>query len=281
MSPPLEGFTEKVLLEIQDELQLVNRDITEQESLRVSLTREISEATAERIRILPVAVQKEHEAVATEIADLNWHLTRANRKLNQVAMKNERCEMIFKRLTESISTIDKHAPMVEDKLKLEQKEMLAIEQKQEDADKTYKKTKQELEVVEADFRQKTNKLDQIRCYHENQLASKRETLAVLRRDLQMNQNEYREFLTNTEIMENTLKEFEETAEELANAAEAAHEEEAKLTETLAGYKKEIIELDEIYEKASQKKQDILKSIESETNSNNASLRSLRDQTKRI
>lgn len=147
-----------LLNKIQDQLNIINQEISEQETLSKSLIQNIEVASADRIRHLPFEIQREHDAVATEIADLNWHLSRAKRKLNQVNSKKERCELLHDQLNESIKNVDKHAPMVEDKLVLEQKEMEEIEEKQAAADVAYKKVKKELDDVIADFNRKIDKL---------------------------------------------------------------------------------------------------------------------------
>ena len=155
--PPIEIYSSiildpkqlKLVETLQNEVKRLDQEIALQEQQSKTLKKDIEVTASERIRLLPLEIQKEHDAVSMEIADLNWHLSRAKRKMKQVDTKKERCEILHKQLKESIANVDRHAPMVEDKLVLEQTEMKDISEKQVEADAAYKKVKADFDEVEA------------------------------------------------------------------------------------------------------------------------------------
>lgn len=156
--PPLDQ--QKVLNEIEEELVSIEQEIQNQTNLKESLKLKIAELTADRIRNLPKAIQKEHDAVEDKISNLNWHLNESKRKLAQVVSRRDRSSMVTKRLKESIQTMEQNSPMIEEKLLLEQKHMQMIEDKQKEADKALEIATDELRKVERAHSVKVEILDQ-------------------------------------------------------------------------------------------------------------------------
>jgi len=275
---PTKPVADEILAEISAELERVEGEIEVQESEQIGLQARISEATAERIRYLPTAVQREHDAVEAEIADLNWHLTRATRKLNSVSAKKEQCDVTNKRLVESIQSIDKHAPMVEDKLKLEQREMKIIEAKQVEADAVYQKTKAQLDRIDAEFKVRTNRLDEEKYRYDMELEEKREYLANLKRELLVKKTEYEDYCSNIELLKENQIKCEHAAEKLNVDTEKAQEQEGVLTDELQVLKQKVQTLDEEFEKKTAEKEQLDKTIAVETRRNKEILGKLREET---
>lgn len=251
-SLPSLPVSDEILESIKSELKSINNEILSQEHAQKLLESRICEATAERIRFLPVAVQNEHDAVATEIADLNWHLTRAQRKLGQVTQKKDQAGLINKRMIESIQSIDKHKPMVEDKLKLEQHEMKSIKLKQLDADKAYEKTKAELAQIDKELKIKTNKLDEEQGNYDLDLSEKRDYLLNLKRDLNEKQKKFNDYCSNIDLLKSSKAEAELLAEKLYKDTSSAQDQESELSAILLNLRQKVSELDEEYEARTQK-----------------------------
>merc|ERR1712226_1464989 len=117
-------------------------------------------------------------------------------------------------MIESIQSIDKHKPMVEDKLKLEQHEMKSIKLKQLDADKAYEKTKAELAQIDKELKIKTNKLDEEQGNYDYDLQEKRDYLLNLKRDLNEKQKKFNDYCSNIDLLKSSKAEAELLAEKL-------------------------------------------------------------------
>ena len=273
--------SDSILESIKSELSSINNEILSQEHSHKILESRICEATAERIRFLPVAVQNEHDAVATEIADLNWHLTRAHRKLAQVTEKKNQAELINKRMIESIQSIDKHKPMVEDKLKLEQHEMKNIKLKQHDADKAHEKTKRELAMIDKELKFKTNKLDEEQGNYDNDLQEKRDHLLNLKRDLNDKQKKFNDYCSNIDMLKSSKIEAEELAGKLTKDTQSAQDQEAELSGILVELRLKAAKLDEEYDKRTEEKQNLMDIIKAETAENKNKMQSLKADCDRL
>lgn len=240
LDPDQQHLVEK----ISSQLSEINKEIQAQEAYSQTLSKEIEVASADRIRHLPNEIQREHDAVASEIADLNWHLSRAKRKLHQVNSKRDRCEMLHKRLSDSIANVDKHAPMVEDKLVLEQKEMEDIEKKQVGADKAYNRVKKELDDIESGFNQRIKVLDGKRVAFEEELQYHKDDLDKLINILNEKKNDYTSYMNNIEMLENQVVDYEEESKTLYDDTQRAIIEEKNLNEIIVKLKDVIRRLDE-------------------------------------
>ncbi|XP_070555830.1 coiled-coil domain-containing protein 178-like [Ptychodera flava] len=174
------------------------------------LSARIDKLAEKRLHELPLAVQKEHEACALDISELQWHCSYRGRQEDRVRSKVEIAEVLNSRLLEDISFVKTHSPLVEEKLELELEAMHKIQQAQmqtlDELDKTYEKLRQtESKSAEAHAKAEMERghikkeLDTVRqALHEisTELDEARKTFAnythqcdIYRRKLQQNEEE--------------------------------------------------------------------------------------------
>uniref|UniRef100_UPI003AAA84F5 coiled-coil domain-containing protein 178 n=1 Tax=Centroberyx gerrardi TaxID=166262 RepID=UPI003AAA84F5 len=135
----------------------------------------------------PLVVQKEHEACIRDITELKWHLKLKREKLDQVQEKMLHLEVLNQRLHEDIGFIEKHAPLVKEKLEFETGVMNQISTAQAEADKAYTKTHNDLKAVEKELKEMeleaNNEKGSMNCVLrgiKNQLANRLEELKQLK-----------------------------------------------------------------------------------------------------
>ncbi|KAM6948712.1 coiled-coil domain-containing protein 178 [Aplochiton taeniatus] len=156
---PLKKETTDVLMEV---VHLVERLETDRQDAKEVLQTETEkrrtlEKKVDSIMLwkqmeFPVAVQKEHEACARDISELKWHLKLRGEKLIQVKDKYNQAEVLNKRLHEDITFVEKHGPLVKEKLQLESRVMNQIQMAQEEAHNTFAKTTNDLNRTEEEVK---------------------------------------------------------------------------------------------------------------------------------
>ncbi|KAG8442091.1 hypothetical protein GDO86_011038 [Hymenochirus boettgeri] len=97
------------------------------------LIKKIDDLSLWKCHHLPVSVQKEYEAYAQDISELQRHLSSKKQELDHALSKAAKTEAMNVKLQEEIDFIEKHSPLLEDKLKLENEAMSKIKQAQTEA----------------------------------------------------------------------------------------------------------------------------------------------------
>ncbi|KAM3928091.1 coiled-coil domain-containing protein 178 [Leptodactylus fuscus] len=81
----------------------------------------------------PEAVQKEYDACAQDLSELQWHISSKKQELDKALAVMAKTEAVRTRLEEKIDFIKKHRPLLDDKLHLEGDAMSRIKQAQAEA----------------------------------------------------------------------------------------------------------------------------------------------------
>eukprot|EP00057_Strongylocentrotus_purpuratus_P005193 XP_003730402.1 PREDICTED: uncharacterized protein LOC100894094 [Strongylocentrotus purpuratus] len=84
-------------------------ELFKKEQVRVGwLQGKIDRISQKRLYELPKVVQQEHEACATDIAELKWHNAYRGRQKDRIQNQVENAEMLNSRLKEDIAFVEKH-----------------------------------------------------------------------------------------------------------------------------------------------------------------------------
>ncbi|XP_051785313.1 coiled-coil domain-containing protein 178 [Erpetoichthys calabaricus] len=147
-----------VLLEIIDLIVRLETDRQEAEEAlkkererKIKLVQKIDFLSLWRLQHLPAAVQKEHEACARDINELLWHLQRKKERLKEIKERLQQAEIQNRRLLEDIGFVEKHAPLVKEKLACESNILHEIEKAQDEANEIFSKCSNELQSVQQLF----------------------------------------------------------------------------------------------------------------------------------
>ena len=103
----------------------------EKEKTSVNLLKnQIDNLKYKRLNELPIFVQREHEACATDITELHWHIAFHNNAQSRLKNKIDVEEKFCRQLEREIETIKKVIPLIEEKISLEQNSIRLIQDAQ-------------------------------------------------------------------------------------------------------------------------------------------------------
>ncbi|XP_046576697.1 coiled-coil domain-containing protein 178-like [Haliotis rubra] len=147
------------------------------------LTSKIDDLCLRRLRDLPVLVQREHEACILDLNELQWHV--AYRGRNEARMQNRReiAEVLNNRLKEDIAFVERHIPLVQEKLLLEMEAMDKIKKAQAETDQELEMTKQRQAKTEQKSEEAVNKAENERGHIKRELDTVRDNLSQISEDL--------------------------------------------------------------------------------------------------
>ncbi|XP_069813749.1 coiled-coil domain-containing protein 178 isoform X2 [Dendropsophus ebraccatus] len=129
----------------------------------------------------PEAVQKEYESSAQDLSELQWHIACKKQELERALDLMAKTETVKARLEEKINFIEKHRPLLDDKLYLEGDAMSRIKQAQAEATILLNEAEIKRMSAQMSFEKVTAEANQER----NNMAAK---LADIKRNLQYCRN---------------------------------------------------------------------------------------------
>ncbi|XP_038056711.1 coiled-coil domain-containing protein 178-like [Patiria miniata] len=160
------------------------QDLYEKECKRVLwLQAKIDRLAARRMFEMPRAVQKEHESCATDIAELKWHCAYRARQRGRVQSQVETAELMNARLMEDIAFVQKHCPLVEEKLELERDAMKRIDEAQVQTTDMLNQTYEKLQRTEDKSAEAHGKADMERAHIKRELEAVRDALREINAEL--------------------------------------------------------------------------------------------------
>lgn len=116
-----------------DRIEILQSLVNEKQKV-VKLNEKIDHLCLVRMRELPIAVQKEHEACIMDLNELQWHVSYSSRTEKRIHARTHTAEVNNQRLKEEITFVTRHIPLVKEKLQLEIQAMESIRNAQS---KTY------------------------------------------------------------------------------------------------------------------------------------------------
>lgn len=273
--------------------RLSTQDALVKERERVQKLRdEIDMQAYKRMHDLPLAVQREHEACAIDINELRWHCAYQGRIEARISERVHHAEVRHAKVLQDLSNIQRHCPLVEEKLDLEGEAMSSIQLKQDETDDELHDTLDRLAATERKTAEAKGKAAQERSHI-------KQDVDVVRNELNAVSDELAQlrmyFTSNTHTMNDIRNTLRENAEQLVilegreeriKALEATQQDKVqRLREKIVEQEAEHIKLVSENNKLKKDKQITQASMESENAKlehelNNASKR-LRELTSRI
>lgn len=273
--------------------RLSTQDALVKERERVQKLRdEIDMQAYKRMHDLPLAVQREHEACAIDINELRWHCAYQGRIEARISERVHHAEVRHAKVLQDLSNIQRHCPLVEEKLDLEGEAMSSIQLKQDETDEELHDTLDRLAATERKTAEAKGKAAQERSHI-------KQDVDVVRNELNAVSDELAQlrmyFTSNTHTMNDIRNTLRENAEQLVilegreeriKALEATQQDKVqRLREKIVEQEAEHIKLVSENNKLKKDKQITQASMESENAKlehelNNASKR-LRELTSRI
>lgn len=160
------------------------KDLLKNENARVDkLGNQIDRVAQQRMEELPQCVQREHEACAMDINELNWHVSYRSRGETRIKNKVAIAEVLNSRLKEDIGFVKKHCPLVEEKLELEMEAMSRIKMAQSDTNDELRTTVERCAKVEDKSEEANQKATAERKHIKSELDNVRKDLQQISEEL--------------------------------------------------------------------------------------------------
>ncbi|KYO26159.1 coiled-coil domain-containing protein 178 isoform B [Alligator mississippiensis] len=105
-----------------------------------------------RLQQLPAVVQKEYEACAQDISELQWYFDCKNHQLQQVQNQVLKIKAVNKKIQEHVDFMKKHSPLLEEKLNLEGNAVKDVLKEHGEASEIYNNIYQELMKVQQTYK---------------------------------------------------------------------------------------------------------------------------------
>ncbi|KAL9979922.1 hypothetical protein ACROYT_G008441 [Oculina patagonica] len=192
--------------------RLSTQDALVKERERVqSLRDEIDTQAYKRMHDLPLAVQKEHEACAIDINELRWHCAYQGRIEARISERVHHAEVRHAKVLQDLSNIQKHCPLVEEKLDLEGEAMSSIQLKQDETDDELRNTLERLAATERKTAEAQGKAAQERSLIKQDVDVVRNELNAVSDELAQLRMYY---TSNTHTMNDIRNTLRENAEQL-------------------------------------------------------------------
>ncbi|XP_020616099.1 coiled-coil domain-containing protein 178-like [Orbicella faveolata] len=192
--------------------RLSTQDALVKERERVQKLRdEIDTQAYKRMHDLPLAVQREHEACAIDINELRWHCAYQGRIEARISERVHHAEVRHAKVLQDLSNIQRHCPLVEEKLDLEGEAMSSIQLKQDETDEELDNTLDRLAATERKTAEAKGKAAQERSLI-------KQDVDVVRNELNAVSDELAQlrmyFTSNTHTMNDIRNTLRENAEQL-------------------------------------------------------------------
>lgn len=204
---------------LQNDRQQAQKARLEARMATTQINQQIHEIAVNRWRMLPIAVQREHDILAMDIAELQWHLKMEKNELRRAQNKLDYAKTINDRVKADIEFNQEHTPLVEEKLRIEQAAIVDIKNVQADQDNNLRTTKEKLRTAEFEFHLKSKTLRDERTKYINKLESVKVQLEVLKADLLKKEKQRRNFIERIANSKSRIVTQEVEIEKLEKEAE--------------------------------------------------------------
>ncbi|XP_039271313.2 coiled-coil domain-containing protein 178-like [Styela clava] len=225
--PPQEVFSQvrQLIVRLEEDRRLTELALGVEDGKVNSLSEKIDRMCQKRLLQLPLAVQKEHDACAADISELQWHVGYMERQLERCRQRVQVAEVLNNRLKDDIAFVKKHCPLVEEKLILEKDAMQKIKTMQKQTDNELSDARIELDKAEAKYQEASEKAENERLTTQKKLEGIRGQLRLLKKDLQHSEALHAAYLKKAEQSRQKLADQEEELINLQKRAEEAKDEE--------------------------------------------------------
>ncbi|KAJ1191566.1 hypothetical protein NDU88_000882 [Pleurodeles waltl] len=178
-----------------------------------------------RLQHLGPAVQKEHEACARDISELRWHVSSKREELQKALAEAQKLEAANAKLLEDLRFLEKHSPLLEEKLHLENEATVAIKRVQAEANVAYNEAKREYEEAQMHFDKCTAEANSERTIMSDTLEAAKTMLNECREDIKQYDELYIKKCLTLSESERQLEDIEKMFEDLLSQKSEKEEKE--------------------------------------------------------
>lgn len=189
------------------------------ENIYFQITQEIHELAVQRWKNFPVAVQREHDILAMDIAELEWHLRMEKSELRRAQNNLDYAKTINSRIKADIEFNQKHMPLVEEKLRIEESYIQDIKDYQVETDVNLQRAREKLEAAEIEFERKSKPLKEELKANKNKLQVAENDLEILRAEQKRKNAAHRDISEKIEVLKTQIANQDDEIEKLKKEEE--------------------------------------------------------------
>ncbi|XP_067933095.1 coiled-coil domain-containing protein 178-like [Watersipora subatra] len=116
---------------LDNDVQQTQKELLQEKHRARFLQKKTNSLALRRAVEFPIAVQTEHDAAVEDLSELNWHVTYKLRAEQKLKDRVEHSNTLNNRLLDDIAHVEKHCPLVKEKLSLELQAMEKINEAQD------------------------------------------------------------------------------------------------------------------------------------------------------
>ena len=191
----------------------IKGDIERERKMVVRLQERLDEFVEKRLRELPFAVQKEHEACSVDIVELQWHVSFKTRQETRIKAKLQLAESLNEKLKTELQYVCENDPKLSEKLQLESQVIVNLLQAHNTTATELMKTLKEQEKAEQESDKAEAKAEKERNYLKKEIDGVKKTLQKAKDDLNEAEKLHARYVQNVGDTFSFAKDTEEATKE--------------------------------------------------------------------
>jgi len=212
-----------IMKKLELERTKIKDDLERERTMVVRLQGRLDSFVEKRLKELPFAVQREHEACAVDIVELQWHVAFKRRQETRINAKLQLAETLNEKLKTELSFVQEHDPKLSQKLQLENQVIVNLLQAHNNTATELLKTLKDQEKSEQESEKAEAKAEKERNYLKKEIDGVKKTLQKAMDDLSDAEKLHARQIKNIEDTKATIQETEEQTEEQMEKLERIRE----------------------------------------------------------
>lgn len=198
-----------LLARLESDRQETGKSYANEEKRADNLKSRINRIHLKRMEELPLAVQNEHEACILDLNELQWHVAYSTRNEARINSRASIAEVQNERLKTDILYVEKHIPLVEEKLELELEAMQKIRTAQSDTNTELENAKGRQIKTEQKSAEAQTKAEKEKGHIKKELDSVKYALSEIYKELSDTKMTFSAYVQQINDIERQLKENEQ------------------------------------------------------------------------
>ncbi len=202
-----------IMRKLEQDKVKINKDLERERSQVLRLQERLDGFVQKRLKELPYAVQREHEACAVDITELQWHVAFKRRQETRINAKLQLAETLNEKLRHELSYVTENDPKLSQKLQLENQVIVNLLQAHNVTATELMKTLKDQEKSEQESEKAEAKAEKERNYLKKEIDGVKKTLQKAKDDLSDAEKQHARYIQTIEDTNQSIKDTEDATEE--------------------------------------------------------------------
>ncbi|XP_063725430.1 coiled-coil domain-containing protein 178-like [Symsagittifera roscoffensis] len=221
-----------IMKKLDQDKHMIKEDLERERSQVQRLQKRLDDFVEKRLKELPFAVQREHEACSVDIVELQWHVAFKRRQETRIKAKLQLAQTLNEKLKTELTYVQDTDPKLSQKLQLENQVIVNLLQAHNTTATELMKTLKDQEKSEQDSDKAEAKADKERVYLKKEIDGVKKMLQKARDDLSEAEKLHARYIKNIEdtksAISDTVEAVDEQIEKLERIKEIEKMQEAKV-----------------------------------------------------